>query len=470
MRALLIGGAFAALSCSVPAQVVRNAFHKWDFTTEFTSRGGNGSSAGHVSQGFANGFAAGLETLTSVRYVIQDQDLSTVEPWDVGTTGLDTRGEPDYAKLRAYASNLRLSPGSGIGAFFITHTPLGANPHKVGANNEQWHHVWKFVQGANWTTDGLSTHMSEAAPWQNTVLCATNPNGTPGHRELPRTDGSPPGQINEELAWTNQAGNSRPGFLDRAWRLELWFSEITLNGAAWNAQYNKTPCPDPNFGYMSLDPDFADIGQGSPARLDGYQLQVNAGPAFAGGAGVLFWSGAALPAGGVPTPFGRLYIDITDPLFAVGPIPMPPLDSLGTANFDGLKNLGAANGVVRQVMSSFPHLSWQGAVINKSAEIRLTSIFSFRPLSLPTGWTAAQAAAGSAVSLTKTISQVNIVVRNDGRGMLSVQAKRGSTNIGPAVAVAERTAVRVVLSAAANAVEISSQKSTPTRFIWAWNK
>ncbi len=446
-----------ALSSSLLAQTTTfNPAESYDRTTEFTSRGANGAGPGFVSQAFAYGNSAGLQTLTRSRYVVQSQAPRGRERWNVGTTLLNARGEPDYAGMRTYATNLQLP---GPGAFLVTHTQLARTPHLINHRLEQWHHVWQFLP----TTAGsglLSVHMSQSAPFNSTLLCFNNSR----HREIPRTDGSPSQQIVERHAWSTVANAPTPAVMNRAWRLETQFAEVVLNGYSDNAIYNAPRCVNPNPGYARIDPDFNDTGAGSPPRNDNYRWTLAAGSAWNGGVAVLFWSTTTFPTG-VPTPFGRLYLDVLDPLFALGPQVMGPISS-GTASLS--LNLGAANNPLRGVVANLPNFSAQAAAISRTQGVRLSTLMSFRPKLVPAGFRAGAATTAAPVSIRKLASQRNILVRNDGAGTLSVQPKRGTRKIGPATIVPERCAVRVDLTAAsaATSIEIAANKTTPVRFVY----
>ncbi len=465
MRASLALIAVAALSTSVIAQTtVFNPANSYDRSTEFTSRGSNGGTPGHVSQAFAYGNSAGLQTLTRSRYVMQDQDQSTREPWNVGTTLLNAKGQPDYAGLRTYGTNLLLPAGqSGIGAWILTHTALATTPHLINHGTEQWHHVWQFTVPTNWTTDGLSVHMSQGATYRGTLLCFQNTR----HREIPRTDGSPAAQIIEKHGWSGVARNPDPAPINRTWRLESFFGEVVLNGASDNTVYNCAgSLRNPNQGYARIDPDFDDTGAGSPVRTDNYRWTVEAGSNWNGGVAVMFWSTTTFP-GKVPTPFGDLYLNLLDPLFAAGPQLMGAITG-GKASLS--LNLGAANNPLRGVIANLPNFSGQAVVASQSAGVKLSTLMSFRGKLVPTGFTAGTAVSGTPASISKRVADRNIVVRNDGAGTLTVQAKRGSTNIGPATVVPERTAVRITLPVAASSVAVSSNKSTATDFVYGYNR
>ena len=150
MRARLALLALAATTTGLVAQTTNpiNNFWRWDRSTEFTSRGSNGGNPGFLSQGFAYGHSAGLETLTQAFWVLQDQNPSTRERYNVGTTESNLKGEPDYANLRTFATNL-MTPvlaQSTPAAWGITLRGLTANPHKLQLKNcNQWHYTWQAI-------------------------------------------------------------------------------------------------------------------------------------------------------------------------------------------------------------------------------------------------------------------------------------------------------------------------------------
>ncbi|MAE77633.1 MAG: hypothetical protein CMJ85_12285 [Planctomycetes bacterium] len=442
-----------ALTSAVAAPSVAQSVNEhsiWDRTTEYTSRGANLGSAGFVSQGFAFGFTGGLRTLTGVRYTVQDEDAATRERLTVGFAGLDAAGRPDYANVNAYAANFLTPGGSGQRAWIVTHTTLRQNPIKLPVTCEQRHHVWQF-QAASWPSDGASVWMSEGATFNSTLLCWQNSE----HREIPRTDGLL-GQIDEELGWTSVPSSaSIPA--NRSWELVLSFAEPTLQGGAVNAVYNAPGCPNPNQGYAAIDPDFSNIGGGTLARHDDYEWTVM-DPT--GQVALLYWSTSVL-AGGFPTPFGQFFLDLTDPLMQTGPVPMSAFSG-GKARMRF--NLGPANSPVRVIASEFGAWSAQALIVQPGPKLQLTNLWTMRTKLVPTGWQAGKARQGVPARLSKGAGVRLLILRNDGRGTLTVQAKSGSTNVGPPTTVCERAPARILVPAQANAVEVSSNKTRDTAF------
>lgn len=464
MRASLAVSAAAFFSTALAAQNAMNEYLKYDANVEYTSRGHNGGNPGFVSQAFAYGFTANLRTLTRIRYWIQDQNAQTQERWNVGFTTVDAAGEPDYPKSVMYATNLVNPPNTGIRAWQITHTPT--TPLKAPATTEQWHHVLQILQPATIWADGLGTWVSWGGNYYNTMLC-NNQSGGWRHREIPRLEGNPPLPLQEEFGWSARIGRNPGIYNDCSWALRLFFEEPVLNGAADNVTYNVS-CLNPNPGYMSLDPDFADNGASTPGRFDDFAWNVAAGPRYAGGVAVMFFSQVVLPGGGVNLPgLGQLHIDPVDPLM-LGPLVFPGLDANGTASFP-LK-FGPPNGGLRNLAATFPSWSAQAVVIKSGAPTQLTNLYTFRALLEPKGFTAATAVKGTPASIPHTPSQTTIFIRNDGRGVLTVQPMRGSQKIGPAFTVRDRSASRLPAHPAASTIEVSSNFTTPTKFVWAYNR
>lgn len=449
-----------------------NQMQIWDQTVEFVSRGANASNPGHVSQGFQYGFQANLRTIRLVSYGVQEQNLATQEPWDVGTCGLDTRGLPDYANLRPYATDLRLPISSGVGAFQIVHNPLRSSPHKLTENPcEQWHHVWKFKVTTNWTTDGLSVAMSDADPWMNTRLCGRNANNTTGHREISRIDaysGSAQ-QIRQELDFSNVASNPDPNDLNRTWRLQLWFDEVVLQGMSANTIYNGTPCPNPNPGYAAIDPNLNDLNGQSPARFDNPTFELRAGQKFANGVAILFTATTVFPGGGIATPYGQLHLNLADPLFAAGPILMPPLSSTGVSQIT--LDLGSGTSPLRSLAAELGCWHAQAVAVSTKAEIELSSLWTMRTKLLTTGFTRATAYKGNPHRVSRNAVPGLLLVRNDGRGQLVVQGKDSAgNNRGAAVTVCERSCVQLPLIVGVATVEFASPSNAhmarPTVFVY----
>jgi hypothetical protein len=443
------------------AQNPPNPFEKWDRTSESTSRGLLGGAAGFLSQAFPPGFAAGLDLLRSVQYVIQDQNMATQEPWHVGFAGLDAVGHADYASTALFAKDLRLPLGTGIGAYIVTHSLMSV---RIAPSCEQWHFCWQLTLTANWATDGIGVHLSSADPSSLPLLCTTT-SGT-RHREIPRIDGVPARQIAEELAWSQSPPPFPPAPVDLAWRLTLGVDTVTLNGAAFNATYNGAPCPNPNFGYASLDPDLADLALGVPARFDDYQFVVTAGQPYQSGVALLYLSIAVYPGAGLPTPLGRLFVDLADPLMALGPLTFPPLAGSGEATLT--LPLGGPSSGARLAIANLPAISAQAVCVDRAAvQSRLSNLFTFRPRALPAGFQASVATTAGII-VARPLLSATLLVRSDGRGTLSVQQKANATAIGPAVLVCERSAVRVSLMPATTQVELRSNKAAGTQFVYTF--
>ena len=68
------------------------------------------------------------------------------------------------------------------------------------------------------------------------------------------------------------------------------------------------------------------------------------------------------------------------------------------------------------------------------------------------------------------MTDATLALRNDGRGVLSIQQKRGTTNIGPAVSAYERAMVRIALSPAATSIEVSTAQTKVVDFVWGLNQ
>ena len=468
MRVSLCLAAVAALSSAgLLAQSTNNVnnFQVWDGTTEFTSRYQIGGEAGALSMGFTYGQSGGLNKLTRSQYVMQDQDASTREPWDLGTCELDAAGVPDYAKLNTYATNMLNPSSTGIRAWIWTHNPLTANPHSLNLKQcDQWHHVWNLQQKANWTTDGISTHMSMGAPWNGTLLCS---NG--GHREIARAEGNPPLPLLEKLAFSTVGTNKTPrAGGERTWRVLLSFDEPVLQGASDNTVYN-TGCPNPNKGYAALDPDFDNNGKLNPARYDDYTWTVQAGTKYAGGIAVMLHSSSAAAGRGASTALGQVRIEILDPLFAIlGPIATQALTSNGTGT--SKLTLGKGPNGLRTIVGDFANWHTQALVVKAGEKPILSSLWSMRPKLLPAGYTKASSVKGTPTNISKTAAQRTMLLRNDGPGELVVEQYRGSTKLPGSTLICERTAVRMNLSIAATIVRVSTSKTSAVDFIHAYNK
>ncbi len=480
--------AVGALAVSATAQnIAQNKIHIWDGSTEYTSRARVGGAAGHVSEAFQPGIVRGLDKLSYAQYVIQDQDLSTQEPWEIKICPIGANGLPDFAGGNAIIKNLQLNTGTGIGAFLVTHNrntqangPIVLSALKNASNkklldpNEAFHFAWHFIKKANWTSDGISVHMSQAG----TQL----PSGGNGqrtcwqsrfHREIPRpekfktTDAT--SQIIERLAWSEISGQSGSSFMDRSWRLELGFADATLQGASDNSTYNNTPCKNPNEGYAALDPDFNDISKATTARLDNYKWTVNAGGDYAGGIAILFFSDSVfsspLSISGIN---GGLSLDVGSPLFALGGFPMGVLSATGTGSM--ALNLGPKTSPLRPIVAGLPAIHAQAYVAKAGKTPLFSSLWTVRPTLKPAGFSRGETTSGTPISMTKTGADKTLYVRNDGPGAVVVKTYIGTNPIGPSTIIPERTGKRVILFPAATKVTIETQKSGKVDVAYAYNK
>lgn len=427
-----------------------------DQSAEFISRGSNGGQANaKVSQAFQYGYAANLKTITQTLYQMNDQNLATRETFHAGTCGLDSKGLPDYANCRFYATNLQLPPGTGPGSFTITHRALNSTPHVISENPcAQWHHVWNLVDAANWTTDGLSVFMSQAASYpatNPTRLCL--PNASRLAREIPRVDAytGAPAQIIEELGWSKQQSGSDPVAVDRSWFLFVWFDEIVLKGFSENTIYNRSPCGRQNPGYASIDPNLDDLNGQSPARFDDMVFELRAGTKFANGIGLLFLTNTVIPGGGLPTPFGTLHVNIlglppgsVDLLALLGPVPLPPLNAQGRAQM--LIPLGPTTGAVRKIAADLGTWHAQAAAVTRQGEIKLSSLYTMRTRLVPPGFAIGTAIQSKPLRIPNPGTRARIfLVRNDGRGVLEVQGRRSGQAFGTTTRVCERASAFATL-------------------------
>lgn len=464
---------FSLFSSGLDAQTTlpANEFYRWDRSTEFTDRA-VGSASGFVSQAFSHGHSAGLGGLTATSFVIQDQNPSTREIFDVGITGITAAGRPDYPRMTAYATNLAMPMTMQTLplAMRFTVTSLSSRPILVPPTLGQWHHVWVFRNTAAWPNDGISLHFSQAAPWKSTLLCSGR-----GHREIPRSEGG--GAIRQGLAWAMASTQTTPQALNRAWGLRSSWTGMALNGGALTKAYGGYYGPadtigcntvDPNVGYAALDPDFNDIAQATPSRHDDYTWILNAGTRNAGRPAFLYIANTVLGNGGAPTPCGSLHLDIGDPLFrAIGAIAMPTLSATGESRLD--LNLGPASSRLRPILANFESVSAQ-ALVFTDAGCSLSNLFTFRPRLLPNGFTSNTVTSGMPIQLRPTRGiHRTILVRNDGAGAVRVTQRRGTTRLGQ-VQIGERTAVRISVNPASTQVEIGTAQTGGVNLIWAWNR
>jgi len=446
----------------------QNEIGMWDRNVEFTSRGRLSSNAGFLSQKLAWGQVAGLTHVSLVRYVVQDQDTTTQEPFDVGFTGTNNQGLPDYANTRFYATNLRI-PHFEMNPWLVTHNfdgrPGAAKPFPLPNDGVGVHHCWRLEAAPNWVTDGLSVHMSQAAPYNNTLLCYVQGRKSQ-HREIPRTEGQ---QIVAELGWSEvPSGNPSAMFLDRAWRLEIGSPTATLEGGAANSVYNCLGVNDPNRGYASLDPDFDDVGRATPPRYDDYSWFIEAGPSHAGGIAVLFHSLALAPypGGGISLPGirGKLMLDVGDPLFAL--FHTTALDTNGSGRID--LGLGPATSPLRRLAASLPSWASQALVVKSGPggiDAELTNLFTMRPRKGFAGSNAfrhAQLDTAAPLTIPRTPGSRSLYLRNDGHGTVQVRQYANSVVLPGEVTVGDRSAMRIPLLVTTTRLVVTTKITRPT--------
>lgn len=117
----------------------------------------------------------GNREITGLHFLIQDQDLATVDTWSLVAYSNDAAnpGFPDAAAPLATTGNFALPAGTGIGAYNVTAN--FTNPVSVPANADLYvgisqNQPWTIVSGA--VTDGCS-------------IWATTGNGTAATTDLP---------------------------------------------------------------------------------------------------------------------------------------------------------------------------------------------------------------------------------------------------------------------------------------------
>jgi hypothetical protein len=489
MRATLALCALAALTAGVSAQTLAgNHYRTWDQTTEYTSRGSNAGSKGHLSQGYTVACIGGAKTVKGMQFVLQDQDAATQEPFNFGFCGMAASGTPDYrGTTRAnYVTNYLLPVGSGIQAWMVTFTPT--QPVKLPQNCEETHHCWEFVNTTNWSTDGVGVHMSQAGPQMlgtptNTEVCYFfSGYGRVVHREIPRTDPAAPvlngnRQIQEMLGMSE--GNPGPGptiHLNRSWVNDMGFTEPTLMGSMLNKAYNApnvtNTCFDPNTGYAGQDPDLNNIGLKAPVRLDDYNYILNSDT---GQFGLMFFSNTLL-CPGAPTPFGTLHVNPGDLLFNIlGPVPMGAITG-GTVSFKLFGGLGPQDSFLRKFLSSTLNLSAQALAFDTSGTHRLSNVFTFRGTLdgridgkvLTTG----HATRGTATGTTGTVVSKGVTdnvfyFRNDGHTVMSVQPMLNNVARGPATKVPTRGMVLALTAPGTNQLKFTFRGASKQDFTFS---
>ncbi|MFQ5504394.1 MAG: hypothetical protein ACE5F1_06295 [Planctomycetota bacterium] len=498
MRPNLAFASVLALAGALNAQFAINQFPSYDATTEYTSRARVGGQAGFVSQGFPYGISGGILSITRAVQALQDQNPSTQEPWTFGYCYLDKAGAPDYANNNVILSNYRLPllTQTTPAAWLVT-LNLNTAANKVTLKppaKDMWHYTWNFQNSANWTSDGISVHMSQAATWMGTLLCGTNSNSTAGHREIPRTDKSWNGtqfsasrQILEHQAWSNVAAGPGVSSMERMWRLLLSTNEPVLKAGSDNLAYNALPCPNPNNGGASQDPDVNDTGGGSPGRFDDLSWALAGGPNFANGVSVIVNSQGVLNPGlTLPGLSGTLEVDFLDPLFSFLFV-VAPLSGTGTGTFK--LPLGGNSSPLRTAVASLPSWSSQAVFFGTgpTGKRAFSNVATIRPQLSPgpakARFQMSSTVGGTPATITKGPTDRTIFVRNDGPrwdtstatttggwGEITVEQWAGSTHFTALDrTVPARTGMRIQLSPPANQVRVIGKKTVATTFSYLFN-
>ncbi|MFQ5505617.1 MAG: hypothetical protein ACE5F1_12595, partial [Planctomycetota bacterium] len=362
-----LGLSLAAPVASSPQNTFnQNKLRIWDQTSRFTSRGRLGTAAtGFLSQAFPYSVLAGARKLTHLKYVIQTRNLAVRSSWVMRVAGLGANGLPDYVRSTPIAPPVTIGgTGRGAGAFLVTHT--FNPPVLITVPAGQWHLCWQLL-AAN-----LSILMS-VEPTTPQAPCST--------LEAQRVERGRP--VAEQLAWT-QVPNAIPPAAPygASWRLDLGFDEPMLQGAALvYAGTRGVVCPNnPNTGYASLDPDFANVGGLAPPRFDDYSWTIEAGASYAGGIALLFHSTTVLPAPiALPPVGGALRLDFTDPLIAF--IVPARLGASGAARVNVSFGLGAS--ALRSTIVGLPTWSSQALVIDRRGRAAFSNLWTLRPRNLP---------------------------------------------------------------------------------------
>jgi hypothetical protein len=189
---------------------------------------------------------------------------------------------------------------------------------------------------------------------------------------------------------------------------------------------------EPNSGHAAMDPDVNDaLGEG---RHDDVGWRVGAGTSYAAGAAFVFLAECArsTPLG---SPFGELWLDPGDPLFAVtiqGPL---ALDASGVGQV--FLSLGPPGAPARAALAAFGNLHAQAVVVDRAlARLVLTNLDTMR---FP--WPAGTAfSITAATPLTAPLGTArDVKVQNDGNGEVTAEfLDAGGTVLG-SFAIKERT-------------------------------
>ena len=474
------------LSAASAQRLEQNIWRTWDRSTEGTSRGNVNNNVGWLSQAIRPAELAGVTELTYIKYVVQDQDQATVEPWDLDWTGQGAAGLPDYGNARnsqKIVTNNALPRGTGIGAWLITHN-LNANASasfKFTPSFEPWHLTWhlKSTPPPNWPRDGLGIHMSSgttAATNNPTKLCI-QVRSRYVHREIPRTEmiNNRIVQPNTQLAWSSTPGTPArpPSSTDLSWRLDLGTNVPVISVATNNTTYNgvggQFSCPNPNEGYAGLFPDFNDEVGNSPARFDDPHWLVNAGSSNASGDAVLLMS-TALGSTPVKIPgwSGSLFLDLNDPLtLKTAGLFILRLDQTGSANFTFPLGTGGRTNVIRPLLASFINWHFQVAVIS-SKGANFSKLATMTPtLNNKRRYRQGMTARGRPIFIVSQNIKNVLVVRNDGHGELTVNERNGRTIL-KTHKIPEGSAVRIRRLPRTNSIEIVGSKRLNSKVTWNW--
>ena len=418
--------------------VAQDSYTQHDNDTEYISRGALNQQAGKVGQQFTPAHLGAAQHLAAVRFQVANTE-TTAMSFGFAIYGQTSDGLPDWNGTPWFTT--QLTAGIGYPRFTVTF------PTPIPLNRGTFYLTWDLPPAPGWTTYGVSVFMHAGQRFQ----CGSGPAccfGTTGAWEQARPAGPGLPGVVEGLAWSDSpAGPIVNPSLDRIWSHELLLDTPVLQSEAYNPTAFCTQNAH-NLGHAAIDPDFADAGQGTPARYDDPAWIVRGGPAFANGQAFLFFSSCVLEQEAV-TPFGSFLLDPTDRLFTILQL-STPLDSQGFGRVGPIP-LGPGPNALRSGLASLGNLHAQAVAVSPMLSVQLTNLHTMR-----TPWPAAAAfttTLGMPASFQRNLGALNLKVQNDGRGPVTVVGLNQGVPT-QQFTVRERTTGRLFYSPITTTVEI----------------
>ncbi len=318
MRKITLTAAVLGLSALAYAQTPKpNAFHIYDGTTEYTSRGTVGTGEGEVLNRVPAKHFGFLRPCTKVQYVLQDQNSATPEYYSIIFRKGDPQNpgkplvkiDPQTGKDLGiiYETGKMSYSGKGQGGAAAWIFTLTLSKPVILPDGEFFYGV-HFYPAPKWTADGGSCHMSGGY----------NPSGTSNAAKCGEHFRQ---GIKPKLAWCITYTNGKPDptkiqepSINRSFWVKIFVQNpvvqpYTIDPAARCASKKGKP----DLGFAGLWPDLVDLEKNGYLANFGWRLrEVN----YPSGIGMVFLASKQLP---VPMhlPFGNWYLLPSDPWFTI---------------------------------------------------------------------------------------------------------------------------------------------------------